>query len=69
MDYIMNAEQAVKELQLAMRKTKDRRLFERYQAILLHLNGERKKIANIFSLSFYLPTAHSSISLRGFGNG
>lgn len=39
----MNAEQAVKELQLAMRKTKNRRLFERYQAILLHLNGKRAK--------------------------
>lgn len=40
---MMDTEQAVRELQLAMRKTKERRLFERYQAILLHLNGKSAK--------------------------
>ena len=36
----MNTQHALEELQLAMRKTQERRLFERYQAVLLHLKGK-----------------------------
>ena len=43
MDDMMKNEQALKVVQLAMSKTKDRRLFERYQAILLYLNGKPVK--------------------------
>lgn len=43
MDDRMNTEQAVKELQRAMRQTKERRLFERYQALFLYLNGKPVK--------------------------
>lgn len=40
---MIKTEQVIKELHLAMRKTKERRLFERYQATLLHLNGKPAK--------------------------
>ena len=35
----MNHNQQLAALQLAMRQTKDKRLFERYQAVFLHLKG------------------------------
>jgi transposase len=39
----MNPKQAIPELKEAMRKTSDRRDFERYQAVLLFLEGYQKK--------------------------
>lgn len=39
----MNLQHALEELQLAMRKTTERRLFERYQAVFLHLKGKPAK--------------------------
>lgn len=35
----MNLNQQLEKLQLAMRQTKSKRLFERYQAVFLHLKG------------------------------
>lgn len=35
----MDRQQQIEEPQLAMRQTKERRLFERYQALFLHLKG------------------------------
>lgn len=36
----MTRNEQLKQLQLAMRHTKDRRLFERYQSVFLHFNGK-----------------------------
>jgi transposase len=36
----MKSTQAMNEIKSAMKKEKDRRMFERYQAIYLHLNGK-----------------------------
>jgi len=36
----MKSTQAINEIKLAMKKEKDRRMFERYQAIYLHLKGK-----------------------------
>jgi len=36
----MDRQQQIEELQLAMHQTKERRLFERYQAVCLHLKGQ-----------------------------
>ena len=36
----MSRNEPLEELRLAMRQTKDKRLFERYQAVFLHLKGK-----------------------------
>lgn len=45
---IMTTQEQIQELQVAMREAKNRRLYERYQAIYLWLSGyKQKEIANI----------------------
>lgn len=40
---VMTIQEQIQELQVAMRETKNRRLYERYQAILLCLNNYKQK--------------------------
>lgn len=44
----MTRNEQIEELRLAMRQTKDKRLFERYQAVFLHFDGKNNiEIADI----------------------
>lgn len=44
----MTRNEQLEELRYAMRQTKDKRLFERYQSVLLHLEGKNNiEIASI----------------------